>query len=365
MGVDLKPILNSSILKISDLSNKTIAIDAYNIIYQFLATIRGPTGEPLANDRGDVTSHLSGLFYRNTNFLLENIKLVYIFDGKPHNLKKIEIERRKSVKEDAREKYEDALSEGRYEDARKYGQATSFLTKKMIEESKKLLNLLGIACIQAPSEGEATAADLTKNGIVYASASQDYDSLLFGAKKLIRNLTVSGKRKVPNKNTYINVEPEIFSLQDILDSLKITREQLVDIGILVGTDFNAGGFPGIGAKTALKLVRESKSLEKIDKVQAYLQEIPYQEIRDIFLSESNSNNYYYYDTNNNDKDTTTDTIAKEEKVNNIKFPTPNYDEVVNFLCNEMNFSNERVTTTLERLKKMEKTKSQSLEKWFG
>ena len=137
-----------------------------------------------SNNKGEITSHLSGLFYRNINFLTENIKLLYIFDGKPHSLKYNEIKRRKELKQEAIEKYQDALEEGRLEDAKKYSQGTVILTDKIIEQSKKILTMLGIPVIQAPSEGEATASILTKDGTVYACASQDYDSLLFGARDL-------------------------------------------------------------------------------------------------------------------------------------------------------------------------------------
>jgi flap endonuclease-1 len=341
MGIDLKPILTTCPIKSSDLSNKIIAVDAYNTIYQFLATIRGPTGESLTNNKGEITSHLSGLFYRNINFLTENIKLVYIFDGKPHSLKFKEIARRKELKQEAIEKYQEALEEGRLEDAKKYSQGTVILTDKIIEQSKIILKLLGIPVIQAPSEGEATASILTKDGMAYACASQDYDSLLFGAKRLIRNLTISGKRKIPNKNKYVNIEPEIIHQSQILESTKLNLEQLVDVGILIGTDFNPGGFPGIGPKTALKLIKENGTLEKIGKIKDDLNDVPYQQIREIFLNPENI------------------------PLNNIEFNNPNYNEIIGFLCDTMDFSRERVESSLERVKKSQEKRSQSLEQWFS
>ncbi|HEX2013829.1 MAG TPA: flap endonuclease-1, partial [Nitrososphaera sp.] len=265
MGLDLKPLITPEPLKLEALSAKTVAIDAYNAIYQFLATMRGPTGEPLANSRGEVTSHLSGLFYRNINFLIENIKPVYVYDGKAHGLKVEEIERRSKLKKEASEKYQVAIEEGRIEDARKYSKRTSVLTDKMVKESKELLEYLGIPCIQAPSDGEAAAAYLTKMDLAFAAASQDYDSILFGARKLVRNLAISGRRKVPNRNAYFDVEPELYDHGKVLQETGLTHEQLVDVGILIGTDFNPGGFPGIGPKTALKLIKESGRLENVDK----------------------------------------------------------------------------------------------------
>ena len=340
MGLDLKPLVKSSPIMISELSGKVIAIDAYNTIYQFLATIRGITGELLTNNNGEVTSHLSGLFYRNVNLLAEDIKLIYIFDGKPSPLKSKEIDRRRQVKQDALNKYQEAITAGRFEDARKYGQATSVLTDKMVEESKMILTLLGIPHIQAPSEGEAAAAQLTQSNIAFACASQDYDSLLFGAKRLIRNLAISGKRKVPNRNVYVDIEPEIIEQQQLLNETGLNLEQLVDIGILIGTDFNPGGIPGIGPKTALKLVREHNKLEKIEKIEASLANIPYKEIREVFLKQ------------------------EAPKINGIEFNEINYDALVNFLCTEKNFSVARVNTSLDKVKKSITNRNQSLEKWF-
>jgi flap endonuclease-1 len=340
MGLDLKPLVKSSPIMISELSGKVIAVDAYNTIYQFLATIRGATGELLTNNSGEVTSHLSGLFYRNVNLLAENIKLIYIFDGKPSPLKSKEIERRRQVKQEAFKKYQEAITAGRFEDARKYGQATSVLTDMMVEESKMILTLLGIPYIQAPSEGEATAAQLTQSNIAFACASQDYDSLLFGAKRLIRNLTISGKRKVPNRNVYVDIEPEIIQQQQLLNETGLNLEQLVDVGIMIGTDFNPGGIPRIGPKTALKLVQEYNKLEKIEKIEDSVVNIPYEEIREIFLKQ------------------------ETPKVDNIEFNEINYNALINFLCVEKNFSATRVNMSLDKLKKSITNRNQSLEKWF-
>jgi flap endonuclease-1 len=341
MGLDLKPLVEPYPIAISELSDKVVAIDAYNAIYQFLATIRGPTGELLTNANGDVTSHLSGLFYRNINLLADNIKLIYIFDGKPSPLKSKEIERRRQIKQEASERYHEALAEGRFEDARKYSQATSVLTAKMVEESKKILTLLGIPCVQATSEGEATAAYITKQGTAFTCASQDYDSILFGANKLTRNLTISGRRKIPNKKTYIDVEPEIIEHQRVLDQTKLTHEQLVDVGILIGTDYNPEGFSGIGPKTALKLIREYGKLENIEKIRHLLSNIPYQEIRDIFLN------------------------PEIPKVDDIQFNEVNYTSIVDFLCIEKSFSTDRVNGAIKKLNKSLINRNQSLEKWFS
>jgi len=342
MGLDLKPILTHTNIKLSDLSNKIIAVDAFNTIHQFLATIRGSTGELLTNSHGEITSHLSGLFYRNINLLAEGIKLVYVFDGVSSPLKTNEIQRRHQIKEIATEKYEKALVQGKLEEARKYSQATSVLTDKMIEESKRLLSLLGIPTIQAPSEGEATAAKLTNTDLVQICASQDYDSILFGAKLLVRNITISGKRKVPNRNAYIDLPIEIFYLEDILNQTKLTNEQLIDVGILIGTDYNIGGIPGIGPKTALKLIQKYSKLENIDQLQEPLSDVPYEEIRELFLKPKIAN----------------------VTSNDIKFEPVDYDKLVEFLCTEKNFSSDRVNSALQKVRNSDKNKNQSLEKWF-
>ncbi|TLX69076.1 MAG: flap endonuclease-1 [Thaumarchaeota archaeon] len=342
MGLDLKPILTYTNIKISNLSNKIIAVDAFNTIHQFLATIRGSTGELLTNSNGEITSHLSGLFYRNINLLAEDIKLVYVFDGVSSALKTNEIHRRHQIKELATEKYEKALLQGKLDEARKYSQGTSVLTDKMIEESKRLISLLGIPTIQAPSEGEATAARLTNSNLVDICASQDYDSILFGAKRLVRNITISGKRKAPNRNAYIEVPLEIFYLEDILHQTKLTTEQLVDVGILIGTDYNFGGIPGIGPKTALKLIQKYSKLENIEQLQEALSNIPYEEIRELFLKPKVTN------------------VTNDD----IKFNSINYNKIVEFLCNEKNFSTDRVNSALLKVQNSNMNKNQSLEKWF-
>jgi flap endonuclease-1 len=341
MGLDLKPLITAVPIKLAELSGKVVAVDAFNTIYQFLSTIRGPTGEPLMNGRGEITSHLSGMFYRNVNLLMENIRPVYVFDGKMHPLKAREIERRYKVKQEAVAMYNQALEEGRMEDAVKYGKRTSVLTDEMIGECKKLLDALGIPYVQAPSDGEAAAAYLTKTGVAYASASQDYDSILFGAKRLVHNMAVSGKRKIPGKTGYVDVEPEMIEHDNVLKETGLTHEQLVDVGILIGTDFNPDGFAGIGPKTAIKLIRESGRLENVGKVKQELASVPYQEIRDIFLK------------------------PEVPSTADVRFGEVSREKVLDFLCVQKSFSADRVAGTLDRLQKAQDSRSQSLEKWFG
>ncbi|MFZ0843810.1 MAG: flap endonuclease-1, partial [Nitrosotalea sp.] len=327
MGLDLKQLCVREKTNLESFTSKIVAIDAYNAIYQFLSIIRGPDGLPLSDHNGKITSHISGLFYRNINFLSLGIKPVYVFDGRPPSLKSAEIQRRKQVKKDATIKYEIAISEGNYVEAKKFAQQTSVLRDDMVEESKKFLDLFGIPSIQAPSEGEATAAHLTNTGQAFASASQDFDSLLFGAKRLVRNFTNSGKRKLPNRNTTIEIEPELILLEKTLAELGVTREQLVDIGILIGTDFNPDGFERIGPKTALKMIKEHGNLENVPQIQDKLSEIDYSQIREIFLK------------------------PKVADVSEIKFGNIDYAGITNYLTKERSFSLDRVDTSLNRLKK--------------
>lgn len=340
MGLDLKGLTTKEKTKLESFSSKVIAIDAYNTIYQFLSIIRGPDGTLLSDSMGRVTSHLSGLFYRNINFLSLGIKPVYVFDGKPPSLKAAEIERRRQIKKEATIKYEKALAEGNVEDMRKYAQQTTAMQDGMVDDAKHLLGLFGIPYIEAPSEGEATAAHMTQTGLAYASASQDYDSLLFGAKRLVRNFTNSGRRKLPNRNTYIEIEPEIIDLQKLLIELGVTREQLVDIGILIGTDFNPDGFERIGPKTALKMIKEFGRLEDIPQIQDKLVEIDYNQIRKIFLE------------------------PKVVNVTELKFGAPNNSEIIKYLADERSFSRERIESSLTRLQKATERRGQTLEQWF-
>ncbi|HEY1247654.1 MAG TPA: flap endonuclease-1 [Nitrososphaera sp.] len=340
MGLDIRSLVTPRMIRLAELTGKVIAIDAYNTLYQFLSIIRGPTGELLTDSRGEVTSHLSGLFYRNANLMMENIKVVYVFDGKASELKKSEIKHRSNLKKEAFQKYQAAIEEGRIEDARKYSTRTAVLTDKMVEDSKELLSYLGIPTIDAPSEGESAASYLTKRDIAFAVGSQDYDSILFGAKKLVRNLTISGKRKIPGRNTYIDIDPEILEHDKVLTETGLTHEQLVDVGILIGTDFNPSGFPGIGPKTAIKLIKQNGRLENIERIEHQINHVPYQEIRDIFLNPESPN------------------------LDNMEFGEVQHDTVLEFLCAKRNFSTDRVNTTLEKLQKSRTNRSQSLEQWF-
>ncbi|RJS94598.1 flap endonuclease-1 [Candidatus Bathyarchaeota archaeon] len=343
MGVNLGDIVPKTKVDLKSLNGKVVAIDAYNALYQFLAIIRQPDGTPLKDHTGKITSHLSGLFYRTCNLLELGIKPIYVFDGTPPEMKEAEIKRRSKIKEEAQVKYEKALKEGRIEEARMYAQMTSRLKDYMAEDSKTLLSLMGVPWVQAPSEGEAQAAHLAIKGDADYCASQDFDSLLFGAPSLLRNLTISGRRKLPRKNVYIEVTPEIVEMGRITRELGITRDQLIDIGILLGTDFNPEGIKGIGPKTALKLIKKYGSLEKVlEKIENAEFPVDPREIKEFFLHPKVTDDYV------------------------LVWKNPDVDGIVDFLCGEKDFSEDRVRKALQRAAKgMEKAKTRTtLDSWF-
>ncbi len=262
MGVDLGDLASKKTINLESLSGKVVAIDAFNTIYQFLASIRQEDGTPLMDYRGNITAHLSGLFYRTVRLLENGIKPVYVFDGKAPDFKRGTQDERREAKKVAQQKWKLALEEERLEDAKKFAQATSRLTSPMVAESKELLSAMGVPFIQAPSEGEAQAAMMAQKGLADVVASQDYDALLFGAPVLVRNLSITGRRKVPRQDRYVVIEPEEISLKETLSSLGITRDRLIMLAMLAGTDFNEG-IKRVGPKTALKIVREIKTLDEL------------------------------------------------------------------------------------------------------
>ena len=342
--MNLRDLVPKTAVKLEDLGGKSIAIDAYNALYQFLAIIRQPDGTPLKDNAGRVTSHLSGLLYRTSNLVEMGIKPIYVFDGTPPALKEVEIKRRAKVKEEAAVRYERALKEGKMEEARVYAQATSRLKDYMADDSKKLLDLMGIPWVQAPSEGEAQAAHMVKRGHADYCASQDYDSLLFGAPMLIRNVTISGRRRLPSKNVFVEVTPEIVQLDQVLKECGITYEQLVDVGILIGTDFNPDGIEGLGPKTALKLIKEHGTLEEtLPFVKNAQFPAEPQRIREIFLKPAITDDY------------------------KVEWKEPDVEGLVSFIVKERDFSEDRVRKTLERMQAgTKKLKGKTtLEQWFG
>lgn len=338
MGVDIGDLLNRRTIELSDLSLDIVAIDAFNTLYQFLSIIRQRDGTPLKDSQGNVTSHLSGILYRMTNIIEAGVKPVFVFDGKPPEWKSSTIQKRTEIRETAKEKWAEAKEKGLAEEAYKYAQASSKVDATIVDDSKKLLSAMGIPFVDAPSEGEAQAAYMVKKGDADMIASQDYDSLLFGSPQVVRNLTVSGKRKLPKKNIYVDVKPEIIKLKENLDELGIDHSQLIDIALCVGTDYNEG-LGGVGPKTALKLIREHESIENI--LRAKDLEIPnLEDIREFFKSPDVTDDY------------------------SLKWKKPDQEAVISLLCTEHDFSEDRVRKALERLEASSGSGQSTLDKWF-
>ena len=328
MGVKFRELVSAEQLKFEDLDGKTVALDAANVIYQFLSSIRQPDGTPLKDRNGKITSHFSGILYRTSSLIERGIKPIYVFDGQSSILKSDTQSLRREVKVESERKWKEALDQGLIEEARKYAVRSSRMSPEIVKSSKKLLKLMGIPYIQAKGEGEAQASYMVAQGDAWCVASQDYDCLLFGAPRMVKNLTISG--------TLANLE--LIELEKVLGKLEITREQLVDLALLVGTDFNLG-IKGIGAKKGLKLIKEHgdvyKALESLDVQMDVNPEI----LRDIFLRHDFESNYQ------------------------LKWQETDRDGILAFLCEEHDFSEDRVLRALDKLKKLQTTQS-SLEQWF-
>lgn len=327
MGVKLKDIVEPESISFKDLEGRTVSIDAFNTLFQFLSTIRQRDGRPLTDENGNITSHLSGILYRNSSMIEKDIKPIYIFDGQAPELKSETQAKRREIRDEAEKIYKDALAKGDTEKARKFAMRSSKLSPEIIESSKKLLTLMGIPYIDAKGEGEAQAAYLVQNGDAYAVASQDYDCLLFGAKRVVRNIAV-------NSNLG---NLEYYQLNKVLKELNVTREELVDMGILIGTDF-CDGLKGVGAKTALKLAHKGQLKEKIAELQKQSSH-DLDEVREIFLNHNINTDY------------------------KIKWEKPNKDKIIEFLCYEHGFSEDRVSKASDKLKNLNSSQG-SLDAWF-
>ena len=340
MGTAIGELLLKEAIELESLSGRVLGVDSYNILYQFISVIRSADGAPLMDSHGNITSHLTGLLYRTTRLMELGVKPVFVFDGKPHKLKAETLEARNRIRTEAGEKYEKAKAEEKHEEARKFAQQASRLTEEMLADAKRLIELMGIPIVQAPSEGEAQLAQMNSENAIYGSVSQDYDSLLFGAKKSFRNITITGKRKLPGRNVYIDIKPELIDLEKNLHALKIDREKLIWLGILIGTDFNEK-FPNIGSKRALALVQKHNSFEKIIEETKFSPEFDYKEVEEIFMKPSCTKDY------------------------KIEFAQPDDEKIISFLCRQHDFSEERVKNALAKLHTKQEEKRQSkLEKWF-
>ena len=262
MGVKLPGILPVKTISWEDLKNKKIGIDSSNTLYQFLSSIRQKDGTPLMDSHGRVTSHLSGIFHRSLNLMQKGMKLCYIFDGRPPELKYQTQQQRRERKEKAFEKYKKAEQEEDIESMHKYSKQVTYLNNEMVEESKELLKAMGLPAIQSPSESDAQGSFMTERGDLYAFATSDADALMHGCPRTIPNLTLSQTRKLPG-GKFVYIQPQIIELEAVLSHLGINQDQLIVMGILTGTDYNPKGIPGIGPKKALNLVKQFKNFGKL------------------------------------------------------------------------------------------------------
>lgn len=333
MGVALRDIITEYKTPVSwEALPGIAAVDANNALYQFLTIIRQPDGTPLMDRQGRVTSHLSGILFRLANFMEKGIKPVFVFDGKPAALKQATIDERRKIRDTAGEKWKEALERGDEAEAFKQARSSTRVDATIIATSKELLGLMGIPVVQAPGEGEAQASYMVAKGDAKYVVSQDYDTLLFGAPVLVRNLTVSGKRKIRGRQ--ITVSPERIVLADTLAGLHLTREELIEIGILVGTDFN-DGVHGVGAKTGLKIVQKGEFAGKLAEKLPGFDPLP---VMEMFLHPPVTDDY------------------------SVATGHPDAEGIRKMLCDGYDFSPERVDKALENFSV--KAGQKTLESWF-
>jgi len=323
MGVQFNDIIPRKEITLKFLKNKTVAIDSMNVLYQFLSSIRLRDGSPLTNSKGEITSTYNGVFYKTIHMLENNITPVWVFDGVAPVLKEKTREERRKIRQDDLDSYLEAKKKDDIEEMQKYAKRANFLDSTIVENSKKLLDLMGIPYINAPSEGEAQCAHMVKKGDAFVVVSQDYDAILYGAERIVRNMTS-------------NKAIELIELKDVLKELDLDLDQIINIAILIGTDYNPGGIKGIGPKKALEIVKNNKVQNYIDKIENY------EEIYNIFKNPAVTDEY------------------------NIKLKTPKKEELIDFLVNKNDFSYDRIVPYVDKLCKIieEKNTQTSLEAWF-
>jgi len=326
MGTNLRSIIVKKEISLEKLKWKRLAVDGNNMLYQFLSVIRLADGSPLKDSRGNITSHLTGLAFRTTRLIAEyRILPVFVFDGKPPSLKEDEIEKRDQMRKRYAREWREALEKRDYAKAFSKAVMMTRLTKEMVDDAKLLLRMLGIPCIQAPSEAEAQCAYMAMKGAVWAANSRDYDSLLFGAPRLVRYITISGEKFLPSRGVSRKLTPELIELRELLLHHGITREQLIDLAILIGTDFNSG-IRGLGPKKALKLIKQYRSLDQLSvDLRAQLPG-NHEEIRETFLKPAVTDDY------------------------NLAYESANEAGLLRFLCEEHDFSSNRVERVIERMR---------------
>ncbi|XP_019402877.1 PREDICTED: flap endonuclease 1 [Crocodylus porosus] len=302
---------------------RKVAIDASMSIYQFLIAVR-QGADVLHNEEGETTSHLMGMFYRTIRMVENGIKPVYVFDGKPPQLKSGELAKRSERRAEAEKQLQEAQEAGEEEKVEKFSKRLVKVTKQHNDECKKLLSLMGIPYVEAPGEAEASCAALVKAGKVYAAATEDMDCLTFGSPVLMRHLTASEAKKLPIQEFYLN---------RILQELDLTWEQFVDLCILLGCDY-CESIRGIGPKRAIELIKQHKTIEKImEHIDTKKYPVPenwlHKEAQHLFLQPD---------------------VVDPEAVE-LKWGEPDEDGLVQFMCGEKQFNEERIRNGIKRLSK--------------
>ncbi|XP_025114870.1 flap endonuclease 1-like [Pomacea canaliculata] len=315
-----------SAIKENDIKNyfgRKVAIDASMSIYQFLIAVR-QDGSQLMNEEGETTSHLMGMFYRTIRLLENGIKPVYVFDGKPPDMKSGELNKRKERRDEAQKELEKAEEAGDEENIDKFNRRLVKVTKQHNDDCKELLRLMGVPYIEAPCEAEAQCATLVKSGKVYAAGTEDMDALTFGSKILLRHLTFSEARKMPIREYYLN---------QILDEMKFTMDQFIDLCILLGCDY-CDSIKGIGPKRAVELIRQHKNIENVIKnLDSKKYPVPedwmYKEARKLFQEPE-----------------VTDIESLE-----LKWTEPDEEALVEFMVKQHNFNEERIRNGVKKIQK--------------
>ncbi len=289
MGCNLRDLSNPTKIDLSDLAGKRIGIDSFLVAFQFLTSIRDRSetgdGGPLKDSQGRPVSHLMGFLERTTGLLEKGIIPIFIFDGVHPDLKAETIAKRKETSMDAELKWKNALKDGDYKEAQKWAQRCIRYTPEMVEETIEMLHLLGVPAFRAAAEGEAQAAVMAAKGDLDIVATQDWDALLYGAPILIRNIMSDGSKRMGK-----TIKAERILLNELLNENELSREQLVDLGIMIGTDFHPG-IKGIGPKTGLKLIKKLGTIEKICIEKEIDVPENLDQIREIFLNHPINENY--------------------------------------------------------------------------
>ncbi|MFX1279881.1 MAG: hypothetical protein ACFFA3_10725 [Promethearchaeota archaeon] len=272
MGIKLQDLIQREIIGINELAGKIIAVDAPNIIMGLFNFARKDLDGSYAGLILDRTqrpiSHLYGLLYRLNFYYSKNIFPIFCFDGRDSELKKLVTKDQLRDFRFTQQWYEQAIQNRDKEKARHIALSKEYLWQNIIKESKELLNALGVPCIESPASAESQCAYLVNQGIVHYSNSQDFDSLLFGCPHLIQNLSKSLRRKIQGKWTYTKITPFHVDLHKNLKKLGIDQFQLVDLGLMVGTDYFQG-IRGIGPKKALTFIQQFKQIENVISQEKY------------------------------------------------------------------------------------------------